>query len=410
MDIGKKLMDIGEIRIADYNYLLPDDRIARFPAELRDRSKLLVYRAKSISEDSFFNLSDHIDEKSLMVFNNTRVIHARLEFRQETGSRIEVLCLEPSLPAGYPEMFQRKNDCEWLCMVGNLKKWKKGALQLRFFTGGTETILTAEKLQNSESTTLVRFVWDNDMTFGELIESAGIIPLPPYIDRKAIPEDKIRYQTVYSIIEGSVAAPTAGLHFTEAVFDSLKKKDIDKVFITLHVGAGTFKPIKSETIYDHEMHNEHFMIYSSDLEKIINKKGMLIAVGTTSVRTLESLYWLGVKTLGDPDIKPQDLVLDQWESYRNKGDVQGEVALESLCKWMKQNHLSVLNSSTRIIIIPGYKFRLVEAIITNFHQPGSTLLLLVSAWAGDDWKKIYRYAMDNDFRFLSYGDSSILYK
>jgi S-adenosylmethionine:tRNA ribosyltransferase-isomerase len=403
-------VDIKDINIEDYNYSLPDKKIARFPLEFRDQSKLLVYRNREISEDSFIHLANHIDEKSLMVFNNTRVIHARLEFRRETGSRIEILCIKPSQPGGYTEMFQKTRECVWLCMVGNLKKWKNDTLVMRVIAGERMTTFCAEKLENYENSTLIKFSWNTDLTFGELIEAAGSIPLPPYLNRKVVPDDNIRYQTVYSKTEGSVAAPTAGLHFTEAIFDSLIKKAIDKAFITLHVGAGTFRPVRSGLINDHEMHTEHFFINSSDLEKIIRKKGLLIAVGTTSVRTIESLYWLGVKTLWNPDFKPEDLFLSQWEIYSLADDIDAVVALESLYKWMKHNHLTVLKSSTRIMIIPGYKFRLVDVIITNFHQPKSTLLLLISAWTGDDWKKIYRFALDKNFRFLSYGDSSILYK
>jgi S-adenosylmethionine:tRNA ribosyltransferase-isomerase len=403
-------VDIKDIKIEDYNYSLPDEKIARFPLEFRDRSKLLVYRNKNISEGSFINLADYIDENSLIVFNNTRVIHARLEFRRDTGSQIEILCLEPSQPADYSGMFKKTGECQWWCMVGNLKKWKKDFLEKQVNTREGKVTLSAKKIENNENATLVKFTWNAEISFSELLEDAGLIPIPPYLNRHAVPEDNIWYQTVYSKTEGSVAAPTAGLHFTEAVFDSIKKKGIESAFLTLHVGAGTFRPVKSDLITDHEMHPEHFSINSSSLEGIIRKRGKLIAVGTTSVRTIESLYWLGVKTIIDPDIKTDDLFLNQWEIYDATIEVPGLVALESLRKWMKKNTCDFLQSSTKIMIIPGYKFRLVEAIITNFHQPQSTLLLLISAWVGEDWKKIYKFAIYNNFRFLSYGDSSILYK
>jgi S-adenosylmethionine:tRNA ribosyltransferase-isomerase len=402
--------DFGKIKIENFNYLLPEDRIARFPLEQRDSSKLLVYKNKHITEDRFSNLTEYLDEDSLLVFNNTRVIHARLQFILKTGARIEVFCIEPALPSDYPEMFQTKGVCEWWCMVGNLKKWKKGPLDMQASIKGVLTTLIAEKVKSHENTTLVSFRWNSEVTFGELIDSAGVIPLPPYLDREAVPEDNIRYQTVYSKTEGSVAAPTAGLHFTNVVLNSLKMKGIDSAFLTLHVGAGTFKPVNSINISDHVMHNEHFTLNISDLEKIIHKKGKLIAVGTTSVRTLESLYWLGIKTMENPNIRAEDLYLKQWEVYGNTSNIPPQSAIESLYNWMKNNNSAVLHSSTKIIIVPGYKFHMIDAIITNFHQPKSTLLLLISAWVGEDWKQIYDYAIYNHFRFLSYGDSSILFR
>jgi S-adenosylmethionine:tRNA ribosyltransferase-isomerase len=406
----KNHMQIGDIKIDDYNYSLPDNKIAQFPLEERDSSKLLVYRNRNICKDNFINLANHLDKKCLMVFNNTRVIHARLEFRRNTGAMIEVLCIEPVIPCEYNEMFGTTGECQWWCMVGNLKKWKTGSIEMPVNTKTGETTLTAEKKTTNENGSLVRFTWNTDLTFGEVIEAAGILPLPPYLNRDAVPEDDIRYQTIYSSIEGSVAAPTAGLHFTDVVFGALRKKSIDTAFLTLHIGAGTFKPVKSESIADHEMHTEHFFINITELEKIISKNGSLVAVGTTTVRTIESLYWLGVKTILNPAIKMHELIMNQWEAYSLPCDIPGLTALESLHKWMESNKLSILHSSTTIMIVPGYKFGLVDAIITNFHQPKSTLLLLISAWVGDDWKRIYNFAGRNNFRFLSYGDSSLLFK
>jgi S-adenosylmethionine:tRNA ribosyltransferase-isomerase len=403
-------IDFKSIKIENYCYTLADDRIARFPLEKRDSSKLLVYMNKNITEDSFSNLTEYLEEGSLMAFNNTRVIHARLEFKRETGARIEVFCIEPAQPSDYQEMFQTSEKCQWWCMVGNLKKWKRGTLEMLVRTNDVITTLTAEMIKSNENSTLVSFSWNNDITFGELIDAAGVIPLPPYLDRAALPEDNIRYQTVYSETEGSVAAPTAGLHFTDSVLGSLKMKAINSLFLTLHVGAGTFKPVKSVNISDHEMHNEHFFLNISDLEKLIQNKGKLIAVGTTSVRTLESLYWLGIKTIDNPSIRIENLNINQWEVYNTTRDISPLSSLGSLHLWMKNNNIMVLQSSTRIMIVPGYKFRMIDAIITNFHQPKSTLLLLISAWVGEDWKNIYDYAIKNNFRFLSYGDSSLIYK
>ena len=409
MDIGETI-DLGKIEIENYNYFLPEDRIAQFPLEHRDSSKLLVYRNKTITEDSFSNLTEYLDKDSLIVFNNTRVINARLQFKRGTRAMIEVFCIEPVKPSEYFKMFQTIGECQWWCMVGNLKKWKKGPLEMEVNVKNFITKLTAEKISNNENLILVSFRWNTNITFGELIDAAGLIPLPPYICREALPEDNIRYQTVYSKTEGSVAAPTAGLHFTDTVLNSLKKKSIASAFITLHVGSGTFKPVKSMNILDHEMHNEHFFINISDLEKIIHKKSKLIAVGTTSVRTLESIYWLGIKTIKNPSIRAEDLYINQWEVYYDTHEIPPLSAIESLYSWMKNNNSTVLHSYTKIIIVPGYRFRMIDVIITNFHQPKSTLLLLISAWTGEDWKRIYDFAIDNKFRFLSYGDSSVLFK
>jgi S-adenosylmethionine:tRNA ribosyltransferase-isomerase len=404
------MTDLIKIRIEDYDYHLPEGRIAKYPLEVRDQSKLLIYNCKGITADSFVNLSGYLKEGSLLVFNDTRVIHARLEFKRETGSRIEVFCLEPAEPSDYSLMFQKKQVCTWWCMIGNLKKWKNFILEKTIYINEFQVNLNAERLVTNENASLIKFSWDQDVAFGELIEAAGTLPLPPYLNREAIAEDDLRYQTIYSKEQGSVAAPTAGLHFTEEVFSSLREKNIDKSFVTLHVGAGTFKPVKSDLITGHEMHTEHFSVPIEVLEQIINKKGPLVAVGTTSVRTLESLFWLGTKTVVNPLVKPEELFTSQWEPYENDVTYNRVDVFDSLKNWMKRNKLKILHSNTRIMIVPGYKFRVVEAIITNFHQPKSTLLLLISAWVGEDWKRIYSYAGENGFRFLSYGDSSILFR
>jgi len=400
-----------DIELRDYDYDLPPGRIAQHPVSERDKSKLLVFRENNISSDIFSNISDYLPSGSLLVFNNTRVIRARLLFRKETGAGIEILCLEPVLPAEYELSFSSMEPVDWKCIVGNLKKWKKGSLELPFEHQQKTFTLTAEKIRNEGDTVIVRFSWKcNSLSFGEIIETAGHLPLPPYIEREDTDEDSNRYQTVYSSIKGSVAAPTAGLHFTGKVFEKIREKGIDKAEITLHVGAGTFQPVKSDNISGHEMHYEHFFVTAATIETLIANSGRIIPVGTTSVRTLESLYWLGIKAINDPELYKKGLSLGQWEPYSMKEDVTTGESLEALIKIMQNNNLQVLHASTGIIIVPGYNFKMLSGIITNFHQPRSTLLLLISAWAGENWKKIYGFAMENEFRFLSYGDSSLLLK
>jgi S-adenosylmethionine:tRNA ribosyltransferase-isomerase len=412
------------INLKEYNYVLPDDRIAQYPAEERDMSKLLVYRKGKIKEDIFRNVGNYLPEESFLIFNNTRVIRARLLFSKDTGASVEVLCLEPLLPVEYESALASRKEAEWKCIVGNLKKWKSGPLHMKFVHNGKQITLSAEKIKQEGETWRVRFSWNSDdLAFGEVIELAGHIPLPPYIEREDEADDNSRYQTVYSKIRGSVAAPTAGLHFTETVFERLRSRGISSSEITLHVGAGTFKPVKADSVSDHEMHCEHFFISKETLSAIIKNLGNIIAVGTTSVRTLESIYWIGVKILSDSSdeitvetrciaslqcIAP--LHLGQWEAYNLDSSVPVKTSLEAILNYMRRQKLNNLHASTSIMIIPSYKFRIVTGIITNFHQPGSTLLLLVSAWIGDDWKNIYNFALENDFRFLSYGDSSILFR
>jgi S-adenosylmethionine:tRNA ribosyltransferase-isomerase len=399
------------IAINNFDYDLPENRIAQYPVRERDNSKLLLFDGQNISSDVFRNIDRYIPKESLLVFNNTRVIRARLFFQKTSGAIIEVFCLEPLYPADYESSFSSKSPVEWKCIVGNLKKWKTGTLTLRFRLNNEEYDLCAEKVCPDGEAWRIRFVWkNNDISFGEVIQVSGHVPLPPYINREDENEDSDRYQTVYSVINGSVAAPTAGLHFTENVFGGLSGKGIRRTDITLHVGAGTFQPVRARQISDHEMHSEHFFVTIDTIYDLIKHHGKIIAVGTTSVRTLESLYWLGVKITRKSKIRLTGNTIDQWEPYDNDIDNNLPVndSLNALADYMMKNKLKILDASTKIIIIPGYKFRIINGIITNFHQPRSTLLLLISAWTGSSWRNIYKYALDNSFRFLSYGDSSLL--
>ena len=403
-------MNPQNIRIEDYQYDLPDERIAKFPVERRDQSKLLVYRQGEVSEDRFYNLPEYLPLGALMVFNNTKVIQARLHFRKETGALIEVFLLEPAQPADYEQMFQTRSSCEWLCLIGNAKKWKEGVLKRQVEVGETLVEVSAERLSQEGTSQRVRFEWSGGVSFAELIDAAGELPIPPYLNRDTQESDKKTYQTVYSKIKGSVAAPTAGLHFTEEVLAALDTKGIEREEVTLHVGAGTFKPVKSELIADHEMHTEYVCIQRRTLEKLLQHDCRAIAVGTTSVRTLESLYYMGCKLLRNPELTEEELHVCQWEPYVESGHAQYGVrdAIQALIDWLDRHQLSALHSSTQIIIAPGYDYKIVRMLITNFHQPQSTLLLLVSAFVKGNWRVIYDYALGHDFRFLSYGDSSLL--
>jgi len=407
---------IKNINIKAYDYTLPDEKIAKFPLSKRDESKLLIYKDKRVGESRFKCLSDYLPEKSLLIFNNTKVIQARLIFQKETGAQIEIFCLEPKEPADYAQVFIQNQSCTWLCMIGNLKKWKNGKLGCT--VQGARCMV--ERLESYGDTHLVRFEWDNpNLSFAEILETCGELPIPPYLNRKTEESDNQTYQTVYSKIKGSVAAPTAGLHFTKDVFDSLSKKDIDFEELTLHVGAGTFKPVKTETIEDHVMHTECITVKKSTVEKILNKLGNVFAVGTTSVRTLESLYYIGVLISRNPNTLVQNITspcplrrgieVTQWLPYDEENNrLSASEALNFVLQYFKQNNLDSLTTHTQIMIVPGYRFKIVNGIITNFHQPKSTLLLLISAFVGEQWKDIYDYALKHDFRFLSYGDSSLL--
>jgi len=397
------------INIADYDYDLPEERIAQYPVANRDASKLLIYDDNDISSDVFSNLETHIPGDSLLVFNNTRVIRARILFKKKSGAGIEILCLEPLTPGSYETSFASTRPVEWKCIIGNLKKWKNGALAMRFVLKDKEYELSAERICTEGEAWRIRFRWNNTrLSFSEVIDASGHTPLPPYIAREDEIEDSVRYQTVYSAVKGSVAAPTAGLHFTEDLLKALSQKGIKHADITLHVGAGTFQPVRAGDVSEHEMHCEHFFVTNVTIDELIENHGRIIAVGTTSVRTLESLYWLGVKTIGRSDSNIYNMAVEQWEPYQTDNEISVKDSLTSLRGLMNKNNIKVLEASTRIIIVPGYRFRMIKGMITNFHQPRSTLLLLISAWAGTSWQQIYKYAIENGFRFLSYGDSSLL--
>lgn len=403
-------MDTKEIHISDYNYELEDDRIAKFPMAERDHSKLLIYNKGVVGEDVFYNLPQYLPSKALMVFNNTKVIQARLHFHKDTGALIEVFLLEPYAPADYEQMFQMRGHCSWLCLVGNQKKWKEGnVLRRKLEVRGERLELRALRLGEVGTSQLIRFEWDGDVSFAEIIDAAGELPIPPYLNRETQESDKTTYQTVYSKIKGSVAAPTAGLHFTEKVLADLDAHGIEREELTLHVGAGTFRPVKSETIGEHPMHTEYIAVRRHTIERLIAYNGEAIAVGTTSVRTLESLYYMGLKVMANPDLTEEQLHVNQWEPYEGSGKEEAvSVVLQALLDWMDRHALTVLHSSTQIIIAPGYDYKIVKMLVTNFHQPQSTLLLLVSAFVKGNWRCIYDYALSHDFRFLSYGDSSLL--
>lgn len=404
-------MDTKHIQIKDFNYNLPDERIAKFPLAKRDNSKLLLYRHGEVTEDVFHNIAQYLPKGALMVFNNTKVIQARLHFRKETGALIEVFLLEPYMPADYEQMFQTTGHCSWLCMIGNLKKWKEGSLKRTFDVKGKEVTLVAERKEDVHKSYRVDFSWDaSDVSWAELLDAVGELPIPPYLNRETQESDKTTYQTVYSKIKGSVAAPTAGLHFTPEVLADIDRHGIDREELTLHVGAGTFKPVKSEEIQDHEMHTEYICVHRQTLEKLIRHEAKAIAVGTTSVRTLESLYYIGVKLEKTLDLSEEELHVCQWEPYENAvaKPITPIKAIENILAYLDKHGLSALHASTQIIIAPGYEYNIVKMLVTNFHQPQSTLLLLVSAFVHGDWRKIYDYALAHDFRFLSYGDSSLL--
>ena len=395
-----------EIKIDDYNYSLPDENIAKFPLKERDKSKLLVYKNGHIEQSYFENIAGYIPPKSLMVFNNTRVIQARIIFAKPTGGLVEIFCLEPLFPNDYQLVFQQQTSCVWKCLVGNLKKWKDNLLQKDYVINGTKTILIAEKMEAIGNTLHIRFSWNNPtLTFADILDTFGELPIPPYLNRKTEESDKQTYQTIYSKIKGSVAAPTAGLHFTEREFASLKASDISFCELTLHVGAGTFQPVKSEQIGDHLMHTEIITVQKETIQAVQKNLGHIVAVGTTSVRTLESLYYIGLHLSKNNSV----LSVSQWEPYQKQEKTTSFQSLGFILDYLELNHLEALTCSTQIIIVPGYDFKIVNAMVTNFHQPKSTLLLLVSAFVKGNWKEIYSFALSNNFRFLSYGDSSLLF-
>ncbi len=400
---------IPEIRIEDYNYDLPDNRIAKYPLKSRDLSKLLYYRNGVPEERKFTDISSLLPEGALMVFNDTKVVPARLHFQRETGAHIEIFCLEPVRPEEYVTMFAETESCRWKCIVGNVKRWKNDTLSLYNPLNDSEVSslnLRADLVERTGETSVVEFRWDNGSPFSRVLEVCGSVPIPPYLNRDTEEIDLDRYQTLYAKFRGSVAAPTAGLHFTETVLDDIRAKGIETATVCLHVGAGTFLPVKSSLVSEHTMHREPFVVTLDFLEKLKSAQGKVIAVGTTSVRTLESLYYAGVSCIETG--KPCDV--DQWAPYSREYPYSTEEALEAIVGYLKKNGLKELKIGTRIIIVPGFRFRVVDVLVTNFHQPQSTLLLLISAFVGGDWKNIYDYALEHDFRFLSYGDSSLLFR
>lgn len=403
--LKNEINNIQGICMADYGYHLPDERIAKYPLAQRDASKLLLCKGDEIATHVFREVPDLLPADACLVFNNTKVIQARLEFHKQTGSRVEIFCLEPLVPAAYDLMFQQTHTCTWKCMVGNLKKWKTGPLIKQMQVKGRQLLLQAERLQTEGNTSHICFTWDrDDCTFAEVLDAFGQLPIPPYLNRPTEESDKTTYQTVYSKTKGSVAAPTAGLHFTDEVLQRLEQKSMGRCEVTLHVGAGTFQPVKSETIGGHAMHTEVIEVSKSSLQMLLERVGHVVAVGTTSVRTLESLYYLGCRVASGNE----NMVVEQWEPYQNETTLSAREALQALIDYLDAHQTEVLHASTRIIIVPGYTFKMVNALMTNFHQPHSTLLLLLAAFVGEKWHQIYDYALDNDFRFLSYGDSSLL--
>ncbi|MDR2139335.1 MAG: S-adenosylmethionine:tRNA ribosyltransferase-isomerase [Tannerella sp.] len=399
-----------QIRIADYQYPLPDEQIAKYPLARRDASRLLLYKQGAISETHFYRLPDCLPEKSLLVFNNTRVIQARLLFQKATGASIEVFCLEPAEPHDYALAFQQTGQCTWKCLVGNLKKWKNGLLTRTVCIANEIVTLTAKQIASREDIHWIAFSWEPDSrTFADLLDAAGTLPVPPYLHRETEAADLSCYQTVYSKVKGSVAAPTAGLHFTPETLSALDNRGFELEEITLHVGAGTFKPVKTETVGAHPMHTEWFTVHRRTIARLLASPGRVIAVGTTSVRTIESLYYIGAMLARHPDALIGEQIVGQWMPYeKTLPDISPSEALHQILVCLDRQRTDQLTAATQILIAPGYTFRLINGMLTNFHQPQSTLLLLVAAFAGDDWKQIYDYALSHDFRFLSYGDCSLL--
>ena len=402
-----------QLNILDFSFVLPDEKIAKFPLENRDESKLLIYKNATISDGIFKQIDTYLPENCLVVFNNTRVVHARLLFNRLTGAQIEIFCIEPLHHLDYQQAFVSKQTSTWKCMVGNAKKWKEDWLEKQVETPLGDVILKATKKENTGELTVVEFTWNNNyLAFAEVLHYAGILPLPPYLNRKTEAADEERYQTVYAKVAGSVAAPTAGLHFTPDVFEQLKQKQITVDEVTLHVGAGTFKPVKTEALVDHEMHEETLYVELSTLKNIatcLSAKNTLVVVGTTSMRTLESLFWHGVKIVLNKAAK--EVEIKQWDAYElDAGEITSYQAITAIIHSMEKDNEYMLVGSTQIILAPGYQFRLVDALITNFHQPENTLILLIAAFVGKDWRIIYEHALANNYRFLSYGDSSLLFK
>jgi len=408
------MKSLKNITISEYDYYLPPERIAQFPLAERDKSKLLYYKNGKIKEDIFENIADLLPEENLLIFNETKVIQARLIFQKETGAKIEIFCLEPVEPEKEIQLaFQQRSYSVWKSFIGNSKRWKKGQLQKSFEFNNKKYILTAERKEKEQSVSLVEFKWEPaDLTFSKVLELSGLVPLPPYLNRDAVDSDKFRYQTVYAKNNGSVAAPTAGFHFTDKVFKKLKNKNIRFDKLTLHVGAGTFKPVIAETIQQHEMHYEKMLVKKSTIKKLLeNNKNNIISVGTTTTRTLESLYWFGVKLIVENSLLVE-FNIRQWDPYLEKYNkhISTRDSLLAVLNYMNNSDIEILTGSTQLMIVPCYDFKIINGIITNFHQPKSTLLLLIAAFIGNDWRTAYDFALGNDFRFLSYGDSCLFLK
>jgi S-adenosylmethionine:tRNA ribosyltransferase-isomerase len=402
-----------EFQIKDFTYDLPENKIAKYPLAERDMSKLLIYKDSNISEDTYTNLDKYISEKSLFVFNNTKVIQARLHFRNATGGKIEIFCLEPSEANVEPSSAMiKKTSVEWVCLIGRVDKWKEKIISIN----STNFSLHAEMVKRTGNVFTIKFSWEpQNLSFAEILEEVGEMPIPPYLKRESETIDASRYQTVYAEQKGSVAAPTAGLHFTNQIFEKLQSKDAIVDYVTLHVGAGTFKPVKSETLEGHDMHSEWIEVGQDSIVKILEQISdtpslkNVIAVGTTSLRTIESLYWMGVKASQNLEATTEELEVKQWDAYDLPQSLTATDSLNCLLAWLRKNKIEKLICKTQLLIVPSYKLRIANALVTNFHQPSSTLLLLVAAVVGDDWKKIYDYALEHDFRFLSYGDGSLLF-
>lgn len=398
----------SDIHISDFDYVLPDDRIARFPLRQRDSAKLLVYEKGRIRDTIFKDIVNFFSSNDLLVFNNTRVIQSRFLFKKPTGARIEIFCIEPLDPADYQLSLQSKGHVVWQCLIGNAKRWKRGLLEKQVLHQNRKVTIFAERIEKINMTWQVRLYWEPDyFTFADILEIAGLVPIPPYLKREPVPDDKTTYQTVYSSIDGSVAAPTAGFHFTPEILGTLNSNGVQKMQLTLHVGAGTFRPVLATEIYSHVMHSEHIYFNRSVIKQLLEYNNKTTAVGTTSARSLETIYWLGCKLKQNKNICPDSLVIEQWEDQNIIPAAEKE-SLETLLEYSEKNLISDFHVNTHLMIVPGYRYHMLNKIITNFHQPKSTLLLLIGAFIGEDWRKVYDYALRNDFRFLSYGDSTLL--
>ncbi|MBQ9254259.1 MAG: S-adenosylmethionine:tRNA ribosyltransferase-isomerase [Bacteroidales bacterium] len=403
-------MEVKNICIDDFDYPLKEENIAKFPLKERDRAKLLVYDGKEIKDEIFSSLPDLLDKDSLLIFNDTKVVYARLFFFKETGAKIEIFCLEPVCPNDIQLAFSQKKEVSFRCLIGNNKKWKQGNLSSTKQHNNQTITLCAEKIEQENEYWTVRFSWNTEQSFAEILDLFGVVPLPPYLNREACEEDKQDYQTVYAIYEGSVAAPTAGLHFSDKTFEDLKNKEIKSCFVTLHVGAGTFKPVSSQTIGEHVMHTEKITIGKEVVQTVLeNIDKPIVCVGTTSVRTIESLYWYGRRLFLD-NCAYSEIDVKQWEPYEGGANVGVKDSLRAILKTMEKEGIDCIFGQTQLMVAPSYKYRIVKGMVTNFHQPKSTLLLLVKALIGDDWKEVYKHALTNDYRFLSYGDACLFLK